>query len=274
MSKVIDIPEASYGVTQQDFFESTAQEIAEQVKRLGYAILDSGYTSQELEKISADFETTRKNYIQTYGKDYLRNLDEINTIRSPVTHGSSSFLTLVMNPHLLEVISLLIVGKFILNQQNGVINPPQNKYNQGYWHRDLPYQHYVSSSPLAVNALFCIDDFTLDNGSTHVLPASHKSSSFPSNEYIKKNSLQVEAKAGSYILLDCMLFHTGGFNRTDKERRAVNHVFTIPYFKQQINIPENIFLENLSDTEKEILGFGYQEPKAVKSYLEQRYAKS
>ncbi|MFX5510311.1 hypothetical protein ABTD49_20870, partial [Acinetobacter baumannii] len=80
------------------------------------------------------------------------------TIRAPLVHGSAVFRRLATNPVLMEVLQKLIVGKFILNQQNGVINPPGATYNQGAWHRDLPYQHYVSSTPLAVNALFCVDD--------------------------------------------------------------------------------------------------------------------
>ena len=73
-----------------------------------------------------------------------------------------------------------------------------------------------------------------------MLPATHKSEAFPSKNYVKQNAIQVEAKAGAFIVLDCMIFHAGGYNKTNLERRAVNHVYNIPYFKQQINIPLNI----------------------------------
>ena len=168
----------------------------------------------------------------------------------------------------------MIRGKFILNQQNGSINPPQESYNQGAWHRDLPYQHFVSTKPLAINALFCIDDFTFQNGATFVLPASHKSEAFPSEKYIRKNAIQVEAKAGSFIVLDSMEFHTGGFNKTNLERRGVNHLYTIPYFKQQINIPRNLKNVDLSDEEKDILGFGCMEPESISGYFSTRTGKS
>ncbi len=159
---------------------------------------------------------------------------------------------------------------YILNQQNGVINPPQETYNQGAWHRDLPYQHFITSKPLAINALFCVDDFTFENGATFVLPASHKSENFPSSDYIQRNAIQVEAKAGSFIVLDCMLFHSGGFNKTCFERRAVNHVYNIPFFKQQINIPMNMEDTHLSAEERDILGFSYVEPGSISDYLSKR----
>lgn len=260
-------PVASYGVLVQDNPASELDEVAEQVRRIGYAILDSGYTMDELTQLSEAFNRTRDVYVQKYGEARLRSVNEFHTVRAPLTHGDPAFVRLATNKNLLSVLSKLIIGKFILNQQNGVINPPGETYNQGAWHRDLPYQHYVSSTPLAVNALFCVDDFTPENGSTFVLPATHKTVSYPSASYVQRNALQVEAKAGQYILLDCMLFHSGGFNRTNMERRAVNHVYTIPYLKQQIKLPELLRNVDLQADQMELFGFGCEEPSSIEQYL-------
>lgn len=121
-----------------------------------------------------------------------------------------------------------------------------------------------------MNALFCVDDFTLDNGSTFVIPATHKEINYPSESFVERNAVQVTAKAGQYILLDCMLFHSGGFNRTQKERRAVNHVFTIPYFKQQIKLAGQLNMDDLTPAERELFGIPYQEPLSIESYLSSR----
>lgn len=274
MSLSTGIPSSVYGVLQEDCFATALEDAAEQVRRLGYAIVDSGLSVTELREISDEFDSARSAYIEFWGEDRLRSLDELYTVRAPLTHGGTALLDLAMNSHLMTILGILIEGKFILNQQNGVINPSNSKYNQGAWHRDLPYQHYTSSSPLAVNALFCLDDFTLDNGSTFVLPSSHKAGAFPSKSYVTRNALQVEAKAGQFILLDCMLFHSGGFNRTNKARRAINHVYTIPYFKQQISFPENICAENLNDEMREILGFNYREPTSIDDYFSSRERKN
>jgi ectoine hydroxylase-related dioxygenase (phytanoyl-CoA dioxygenase family) len=211
--------------------------------------------------------------VKTYGETRLRSFNEFHTIRALLTHGDGTFLKVATNDRLLASIENLIEGKFILNQQNGIINPPQESYNQAAWHRDLPYQHFTSSNPIAVNALFCIDDFTIANGGTFVLPASHKSKSFPSTDYIRRNAFQVEAKAGQYILLDCMLFHSGGVNGTDQERRAINNVYSVPYLKQQIKLPGNISRHGLSLDVIDLLGYNYQEPKSIKQYLDTRCSK-
>ena len=73
--------------------------------------------------------------------------------------------------------------------------------------------------------------------------------------------------------MDCMLYHSGGLNRTDKERRTVNHVYTIPYFKQQINIPKNISAAGLSEEEMDLFGFNYEEPGSINQYLTSRVKK-
>jgi ectoine hydroxylase-related dioxygenase (phytanoyl-CoA dioxygenase family) len=264
------VPTSSYGILRRDVSASVADEAAEQVRRLGYARLDAGYTAAELAAISEAFETARERYVDRWTEVRLRSLDELNTLRALCTHGGPEFVKLAANPVLLDVLQRLIAGRFVLNQQNGIINPPAQPYNQGAWHRDLPYQHFVSSSALAINALFCVDDFTADNGATFVLPASQHAAAFPSESFVRDNAVQVEARAGEFILLDCMAFHAGGFNGTDRPRRAVNHVYTIPMFKQQIKIPGNIDAQRLSPQEKSLFGFDYQEPESVESYLESR----
>lgn len=268
------IPELSYGILQQNLSENSFDEAAEQVRTIGFAVIDSGYSATELLQFAEEFNSARKRYIETYGEQKLKSINEYYTIRSPLTQGADAFLKLALNENLMSVLKKLIQGKFVLNQQNGIINPPQETYNQAAWHRDLPYQHFISTKPLAINALFCVDDFTTENGATFVIPASHKMEAFPSSNYIKKNAVQVQAKAGSFILLDCMMFHAGGYNVTHSSRRAVNHIYNIPYFKQQINIPSNMKSVNFSEEEKDVLGFNYIEPSSVSDYLYTRTGKN
>lgn len=267
-------PRNSYGILRRERVDTELDVLAEEIAALGYAVLEAGYSKAELDMISCEFDRTRRCYVETFGESWLKDADEHNTIRAILTHGGEVFLGLALNRKILALMRKLIRGAFILNQQNGIINPPEESYNQAAWHRDLPYQHFVSSIPLAINALFCVDDFTRQNGATFVLPASHRSEAFPSEHYVGNHAVQVEAKAGSYIVLDCMVFHAGGFNASGTARRAVNHVYTIPYFKQQISLCENMVPNlKLSDEARQILGFTYAEPKSIDDYLSKRRLK-
>ncbi|GAA4337562.1 hypothetical protein GCM10023165_15660 [Variovorax defluvii] len=268
------IPTQSYGVLHRREAQTPEAEAVEQILDLGYAVLSAGFSSEEIGHVRQEFDRVRSAYVGRHGEAFLKKLGEFDTIRALLTQGSKVFLDLALNASLMSLLKRLIDGKFILNQQNGIVNPPRQDYSQSAWHRDLPYQHFVSTTPLAINALYCVDDFTVDNGATFVLPASHRSPALGSRAYVERNAVQLIAPAGSFIVLDCMVFHAGGFNGTGEARRAVNHMFNIPYFKQQIQLPRNLDPESLSPEARDVLGFNYTEPDSVEDYLSRRAART
>jgi len=257
-------PKKSYGIKEQNDNISEIDKNIEDVCINGFTVLNECFEISEIKEISKCFDDTKEQFYKIFSYSYLQSLNEQNGIRAPfLIDKSGIFIKLATNDELLQLVSKLINGSFYLNQQNGIINPAGKKYNQGVWHRDLPYQHFTSSSPLGINALYCIDDFTLENGSTFVLPSTHKVTKFPSEIFIKENAKQITAKAGSYIVLDCMIFHSGGMNNSLNDRRAVNNVFTMPHIKKQIdyyfdeipsNVPEKIkgIFDNNSNTSHNI----------------------
>ena len=68
-----NIPVNKYGVHLQDEALSELHDIAEQVKRLGYAILDAEFTKDEKMLISSGFDNTRSNYVKKYNESRLRS---------------------------------------------------------------------------------------------------------------------------------------------------------------------------------------------------------
>jgi ectoine hydroxylase-related dioxygenase (phytanoyl-CoA dioxygenase family) len=264
-----------YGVIEQTTSKTDIDYACESIQRLGYCILDGGYSSEWLSTLSVAFESVLERYYAEHGgQEALRAIDEHNTIRLPM-HYDPIFIELATNAKILEICRKLIPGYTVLNQQNGVINPARSeRYNQGAWHRDLPYQHFVSSRPLAINALFCLDPFTVENGATKVLPASHRQEAFPSDRFVEQEAVVVSAPAGSFIILDCMMFHTGGVNSTDRARRAVNHVYSIPLLRQQIDLPTALGDTFTEDTElRKLLGYRVRTPASVEKYLASRVGK-
>ena len=261
------VPEDSYGVLQRVQAVTAEDEAVEQLNNAGYAVIDGGYSPVEMEALAQEFDAIRTAYIERHGEALLTRLGELHTVRSLLAQGGKTFRQLALNQNLIALIKRMIQGRFVLNQQNGIVNPPRQKYGQSAWHRDLPYQHFVSTRPLAINALFCVDPFSEKNGATFVLPGSHRNEAFPSAAYVQKNAVQIEAPAGSFIVIDCMAFHAGGFNQTGMPRRAVNHLFNIPYFKQQIAIPGNVDVAGISGEDRSILGFDDGLPLSVADYL-------
>ena len=272
MSESAPVPR--YGVLRQTTVADDLAAAAESIGTLGFAVLDAGFTPKQIDELSFRFDQVHSKSLATYGADRLRALDEHNTIRCPLSLDPV-FLSLAMNPRILALAKLLMQTGVTLNQQNGIINPGSGAtYNQAYYHRDLPYQHFVSSRPIAINALYCVDDFTLDNGSTLVVPATHKVESFPSDDFVRMNERAVTAPAGAFIVLDCMLYHCGGQNRSGRDRWAVNHVYSIGLMKQQIDLPRYLGKGYSSDPEvRSLLGYGASVPNTLEEYYTGREAR-
>lgn len=271
MSHATSVPQARYGVLEQSVAGDALDLAAEQLRRLGYCVLDGGFTPGELSELSGAFDRLQARYLARHGAGRLAAIDELHTIRAPLLQGEPWFVRLASWPRTLALVARLITGRFLLNQQNGVINPAGQSYNQGAWHRDLPYQHFVSDRPIALNALFCLDAFRADNGATFVLPASHLQPSFPSDDFVARQAIQVTAPAGSFIVLDAMTFHCGGFNASPQARRAVNHVYAIPHIRQQIGLSAGLAdVPGLGAEQRSLFGIGTEEPRSIDEYLQRR----
>lgn len=200
----------------------------------------------------------------------MQKIGEVGIARALLAYDDI-FVQLLSNRNLLGLVERLLGDYFILSQQNSIVLEPNQPHNQAQFHRDLPYQHFVSSRPIAINALFCVDPFTGENGATRVLPGSHKHEPFPADAVVARLQHVATAPAGSFIVLDAMLFHSSGENCTSDLRRAVNHVFTLPFVRQQIDLP--IMLgDRFSDNPmlRRLLGYEHQTPCNVVDYRQRR----
>lgn len=273
MSQSSQIPR--YGVKEQTMASDAADLAAEELRLVGFTIVDPGFSDDKKALISERFDRVAQTYFDLHGgRAELGRIDEHNTVRAMLALDEA-FLDLAKTPAIILLCERMLGNAFILNQQNGIINPAKSeRYNQAYYHRDLPYQHFVSTRPLAINALYCVDAFTVDNGATKVVPGSHKQEAFPADQSIRALETVAVAPAGSFIVLDCMAFHTGGRNYTAADRRAVNHVYTLPFMKQQVCL-EGLMPhpEKLSVADRRLLDFGNQPAAGTRGYLETRRAK-
>jgi ectoine hydroxylase-related dioxygenase (phytanoyl-CoA dioxygenase family) len=267
---------ARYGVKEQRSSHNACDRAIEQLGLLGFAVLDGGYSSDEMTSFSDAFERARRAAQELHERrkgPTLEELGEHQTIRLPMFY-ERIFLDLATHSTVLELCRR-VMGEFIvLNQQNGLINPPGATYSQGAYHRDLPHQHFVSSRPLAISALFCLDEFTSENGATLVVPGSHKQEMFPSDEVIAAIQTELAVPAGSFIVLDSMVFHSGGVNRTTRERRAVNQVFSTPIIKPQIDLPGALGESFTADADlRKLLGYQTRVPTGLDEFYESRSAR-
>lgn len=259
-----------YGVLEQSEANSESDIALEEMRLLGYTTLDSGFSAEFIEELRSRFEKARIEYAK-----FAATVQVESDVLRVLPFFDRTFFRVLFNARLHEFLGGVLGDYYIVNQVNGLINAAgTGSYSQAPWHRDLPFRHLTMSRPIAVNALFALDDFTIDNGCTRVLPASHKVESFSSNEVVHRVEKFVTVTAGTFVLLDCMTYHRGGINNSTRDRRAVNHVFTIPAWRQQLHLP-SIFGPDLdlSDAEKKMLGYGLEEFRSHEDWFRSRAGK-
>ena len=94
----------------------------------------------------------------------------------------------------------------------------------------LPRPH----TPIVVNAIWALTDFTEENGGTLIVPGSHRYDSAP--EYGKTyDARPATMPAGSVMLFDSALWHGAGENRSDARRYAFSCSYCSGWMRQQEN---------------------------------------
>lgn len=236
MPRAMGEQRADYGVVERAAAADAIGQHAERIRLIGYTVLAGGWSGDEVADFAKRLDRVLAAQRAEFGDAELQAIGDTYTARCLLA-DDEAFLRLATYPPLLALCRALLGDYVVLTQQNGVINPPQQAHTQAAYHRDLPYQHFVSSRPLAISALFCLDPFRPETGATTVLPGSHRLEAFPSPEAAAAIDVAVAADAGSFIVFDSMLFHRAGVNQTPRPRRGVNHVFAAPIIAQQISLP-------------------------------------
>jgi ectoine hydroxylase-related dioxygenase (phytanoyl-CoA dioxygenase family) len=268
------VKQSGYGIVERAAASSEVARIAERIRLVGYAVLPGGLAAADVAGLGTRLEQVMERQVEEFGgADRIAAIGDTLTARCPLAYDEA-FLSLAAHGDVLALCRELLGEYVILMQQNGVINPSGQRHTQLAYHRDLPYQHFVSSRPLAISALFCIDPFTIDTGATTVIPGSHKMEQFPSDRVAAELDTPVAADPGSFIVFDSMLFHRAGENRSGRPRRGVNNVYSTPIIAQQISLPEALQGKYSGDPAlARLLGYDVTPARSVTAWRERRLAR-
>lgn len=167
-----------------------------------------------------------------------------------------------------KLLSLLLGDAWIMYAFTGSSCPPKSTNYGGRVHVDSP--RWINNYSTNIGVLWALDDFTIDNGGTKVLPASHHSSVIPTKEYFDKNSLQVTCPKGSLVIFNARVVHSTGFNNSDMWRHALTMNACRSYMKQRMDwvrfIP-NTIIKDLNETAKRIIGYDTRLPTNLEEFF-------
>lgn len=264
-----------YGDFKQNIILDDIDVYVEEILYNGFSIVEGVLDSALLEKLRISIDEMYKSQEESFGKDSLDKIKELDMLRSPLLYDDL-FLDLAKNNLVNSVVKKILGEWYVLNLQNSIINRPNKKHHQTSWHRDIPYFDRIAHHPFAINALYAIDPFTVETGATYVLPFSHKQPLIPSDQFLAKHKIPAIANPGSVILFDSMLFHCAGYNSSNITRRAVNHLYSLPLIKQQYDFSESIEYARSKQFDEftlKLLGYYSKTPKDDKEWRLQRMKK-
>lgn len=186
-------------------------------------------------------------------------------------HGSTVYVasvapTVPIYARLLEDPLLLRLARSVLGDDCVLSDMTFNSIgphtDSGAWHVDVPLGQLpepLPETPLTLQCIWMVDDFTCENGATRIVPHSHKSLRKPKWKSGKmENEVAVTGPAGSMAIWFSSLWHKPGQNITDAPRRA-----TLCYFCRSWVKPYSDFrplisqeqAEKMSPTLRYLLGF-------------------
>jgi len=138
---------------------------------------------------------------------------------------------------------------------------------QQMMHPDDPLFPFVHPGYEAmINCMWAVDEFTPDNGATHLVPGSHKwerAGLIPDRQPEADEITQGAMPAGSVLIYFGSLLHCGGANRTAKPRAGVVLSYCQGWLRQSENQYLAVPLElarTLPERLQRLLGYFVHEP--------------
>ncbi len=239
-------------------------QLADQLRRLGYAIIpgvltdaECGRYKQLLEEIWSKFAGR---YTAAVNPEKLNNQGKEKMCFN-LHNKDISFCRLIDHQDVTRVIyPVMQKGSY----KNSVpitchaCNARTPLKNAGYQQLHVDARTPVCDPPQLIGVFWLIDDYTEDNGATRVVPGSHLYSHFPESGKIYPEEIKLCAPKGSVVLYDAHIWHGGGENTTADTRWALLIQYTPWFYKSMFdfnrNMPREIH-DQLNDEQKRLFGY-------------------
>jgi ectoine hydroxylase-related dioxygenase (phytanoyl-CoA dioxygenase family) len=181
------------------------------------------------------------------GENAGAELAESKYIRHPKEEGADRLADLVNKGEVFDVFymhDLVLAGiEAVLGKDYKLssLNYRAAKPNNGLQKLHVDWKNTVADGAYQVcNSIWLLDDFTAENGSTRIVPKSHKLKSLPDEvmaDPLEKHpdEIRIIAPAGSVFIFNSHVWHGGTTNQTDKVRRSIHSYFCRRELPQQID---------------------------------------
>lgn len=193
---------------------SDTERAIQEIEVYGFTILEGVLNADEVAATKAALIRCEREH----GEDHKFGGSARHVSNLPVL--DPVFLPIVDHPRTLPVLEHFLGRSMILGSLNSRIVRPGD--GEQRIHADIPTELLNPVSPVMMNTVWMLDDFTAENGATRVVPGSHRSGySLPPEGLEIKYVVQAEAPAGSVLVFNGQCWHGGGENRSARNRHAL-----------------------------------------------------
>ena len=234
------------------------------IHSIGGVIVDQLYDAEQVSRLNQDMDTYIKQNLQA-GKphsgspQYDRFLGAQTIRLQGLINKSEEAARWIGDPALVRWAneSLAPLATSILLNAAELIQIGPGEPAQ-YLHRDSDSwpTAAIQEDPFVVNSLVALDEFTLENGATWVVPGSW---AWPRDRRAEENEyVRAEMSPGDSLLFRGDILHRGGANLTDKPRRGISITYCAGWLRPVENSVFNIPIEkvrSLPQQMQELLGF-------------------
>lgn len=232
-------------------FESHVEELQSR----GYTLLDGVLSKAECARIGGRFDEIYSQ-LERRGKNRFSGLDPAKErVIYNIHNKDYGLVSLVDHPALLPLLSRFLDDTLVLNFFNAREPLPGCEAQRLHLDSRIPFPQ----TPIMLQAIWMIDDFTKELGATRVVPGSHLVSECPDSTKRYPDETIVTGKAGSAIVYNSSLWH-GSSERTAiaGRRWGIIATYTRWFIKPSMdftkNTPQDLYAR-LTPKQKQLLGF-------------------
>ncbi len=128
----------------------------------------------------------------------------------------------------------LMLSSFAANVLHPGAGAQEAHVDYPYWDlhaRDCWPSRLNASYHLAVEAVMPLDEFTLENGATAIVPGSQKLARWPDSAEFQERHVRATMRPGTLLLFPALLWHAGQTNRSQTSRATLLGSYTMKSIK-------------------------------------------
>lgn len=212
--------------------QTQLQELAEQ----GYTLIPDFLGSDQLQQVNALYDTLLGSH---QGRNDFEGARTERIYTLVARHRI--FQDIAEDARVLALLDALFLPNYLLTASQAIVIGPGETPQP--WHSDDSFYTIPRPRPMiSLSTIVAVEDFTGENGSTELIPGSHR---WSDEQIAQTDEQKVQAlatpmtmPAGAALVFSGTLLHRGGGNRSGGTRRAFSNQYCQPWARPQ----ENFFL--------------------------------